>query len=965
MTYIQGGNYLKTQTDASGAITTFYYDNNDNPQKGLVVKVKDPNNNETTYTYNANTDEILSTAGKSNTSTSVSTSFTSQDYLPKTVVRNGTTYTYDYDNQNRVTAAKVGTQTLVTNSYDTRRRLSQQTFANGTTYQPVYDGRDRTVGEKWNGTQIVKYSYNENDRLSQMVDSTGSSPITYKYDYAFLGLMNKITGSDGTQTLYDYDMSGALVDLKFKKNNEIIHEARYHRNEKGNQEDNILTSLGTTAQHFNYDGFGRLTGQSAGPLVSLLEYAETTTTTSNQVSELTNENSDASLQEYAYGYDLNGNITEITEAVADTTTSYTYDGLNRLVSEAGPAGFYAYNYDVGGNLTSVTQGGTAVHNYTYGNTNWKDRLTALDGTAITYDANGNPLTFGGYTFTWQRGRQLASFSGNGLNITYTYDASGNRTKQVANGTTINYLYAGNLLMRQSDGTNALDFAYDANGKAVGFKYNGAPYLYVRNLQGDVVAITDADGDVVGSYTYDAYGNITAYSGAMASINPIRYRGYYQDPHTGWYFLQTRYYNPDWRRFLNSDALFIAGNDSISGSNMYAYCNGNPVMYSDPSGMGPITDWIKDNAIRLASKAISVVLIPETLAFFAVANWVVLPALQEQLGDDPMATLGLPPMLSWGANTILPIVPSSWKLNPWMEPTGLRHFMPVNMALGAPWAAYFLGFEPAKAGGITVFGKKRLQHTVYRTIEAKPMWQSQVGYDPLYDLAFSLGGPIERLMYKFKLDAISYVIWCWKGDYWNLGAGAEIGIYYNENEDAANNGYYKISTDLTVHTRMLIKYRPLGLVPFTLDDFHQTNWWVTSFTNAVQMPDVDKIEVDLDVRFTSYVSDATADPVVVTKNGNLDHLKLLKPFYDERQSLIGTERSWTEISMLPYANKSRPTGHSGGIHQCGKRPEFCTCTCTTSGCGNPCAQYTLKCVSGDPECEHVSDVGNGFQFHISY
>ena len=78
---------------------------------------------------------------------------------------------------------------------------------------------------------------------------------------------------------------------------------------------------------------------------------------------------------------------------------------------------------------------------------------------------------------------------------------------------------------------------------------------------------------------------------LKELNPIRYRGYYYDTETGYYFLQTRYYNPQWRRFINADSLFIAGDDVLNGSNMYAYCNGNPVMYCDPSGMGPILDFL--------------------------------------------------------------------------------------------------------------------------------------------------------------------------------------------------------------------------------------------------------------------------------------------------------------------------------------------------------------------------------------
>jgi len=75
------------------------------------------------------------------------------------------------------------------------------------------------------------------------------------------------------------------------------------------------------------------------------------------------------------------------------------------------------------------------------------------------------------------------------------------------------------------------------------------------------------------------------TGPMADINPIRYRGYYADNIFGWYWLQTRWYVPQWGRFLNADVLFIAGNP-LTAANMYAYCDGNPVMFVDPSGMAP-------------------------------------------------------------------------------------------------------------------------------------------------------------------------------------------------------------------------------------------------------------------------------------------------------------------------------------------------------------------------------------------
>jgi len=128
-----------------------------------------------------------------------------------------------------------------------------------------------------------------------------------------------------------------------------------------------------------------------------------------------------------------------------------------------------------------------------------------------------------------------------------------------------------------------------------FDSSGTSYFYLRNLQGDVVSIADKSGDLVVNYIYDAWGQVTASNPSMiwgapihpvGHANPIRYRGYYYDTETGYYWLQTRYYSPEWKRFINADALFIAGNP-LTASNMYAYCDGNPVMYVDPSGMNAV------------------------------------------------------------------------------------------------------------------------------------------------------------------------------------------------------------------------------------------------------------------------------------------------------------------------------------------------------------------------------------------
>ena len=141
-----------------------------------------------------------------------------------------------------------------------------------------------------------------------------------------------------------------------------------------------------------------------------------------------------------------------------------------------------------------------------------------------------------------------------------------------------------------------------------------------------MANTNTAGTIVASYTYDAWGNIISATGNMAAINPIRYRGYYWDSETGYYWLETRYYSPGWRRFINADSLFIAG-DELTAANMYAYCDGNPVMYVDPSGKNAIVraawkrafGYIQPKEVALINKHPGKATVALTLAGMAVAS----------------------------------------------------------------------------------------------------------------------------------------------------------------------------------------------------------------------------------------------------------------------------------------------------------------------------------------------------------
>ena len=179
--------------------------------------------------------------------------------------------------------------------------------------------------------------------------------------------------------------------------------------------------------------------------------------------------------------------------------------------------------------------------------------------------------------------------------TYTYNADGLRTSKTNGSLNYTYFYDSGRLYYMTRGTDQLWFAYD-DSVPMFVKYNATTYLYLTNLQGDVIAILDNTGAKVVEYAYDAWGNLLSITGSMAStlgvINPLTYRGYVYDHETGLYYLQSRYYNPTWGRFLNADS-FVSTGGSL-GSNMFAYCENDPVNLIDSTGTMPLATAYRDD-----------------------------------------------------------------------------------------------------------------------------------------------------------------------------------------------------------------------------------------------------------------------------------------------------------------------------------------------------------------------------------
>lgn len=275
---------------------------------------------------------------------------------------------------------------------------------------------------------------------------------------------------------------------------------------------------------------------------------------------------------------------------------------------------------------------------------------------IQYDAQGNPVNITNFFYNGsKRNHAVLSWDGRQLTniqiysetttkfaeIWYTYNDQGLRVMQLVDSIVdgipdgqYRYVLSGSLVASEIYSTRSgstwveqyqINYLFDYDGSLMGFKYcSGSTvttYLYVTNLQGDIVKIVNLSGDALVEYSYDAYGNITSVTGTLATTigqkNSYRYRSYLFDSSTGFYYLSSRYFNPEIGRFINADGLLGEVGDIFS-TNMYAYCSNNPVRYVDPSGFIEWQQvWNVVFAISLIIAVTVIVVVTAGLAAFAL------------------------------------------------------------------------------------------------------------------------------------------------------------------------------------------------------------------------------------------------------------------------------------------------------------------------------------------------------------
>lgn len=523
---------------------------------------------------------------------------------------NGFRYGFSYDGFGSTTAASIAGKQVVGYTYEPGNgNLVKTTYANGHEIRYTYDDQDRMTASFFKASagaaeqKLNTYVYNKEGNLCQVTNHMSGK--TYYLDYDLLDRLMRVRDEKGSYYEYTYDSNNHMRKL-FQQGSQggAAHVTTTYSYDKDGREKETRVS-GKFSRVTDYDSLGRIQGLymnvNNAALATTFEYGNSTgSSLSAQPSSIR-----VNGERYFYEYDANGNITSVEFLPALNSTkktwkeTYQYDERNQLIRENSQQQnkTFVYAYDLGGNLTSVkeypyTEGTitaaplkTETGTYASG---WKDQLVNWNGTAMTYDAIGNMLTRGNTTYSWTLGRKLAAVD-NGKKIQYFYDHTGSRTKKIVDGVATEYRMAGDLLMSETTNGQTLWFTYDSNANLFSMVTGGKHYFYQRNLQNDIIALVDESGDTVVNYTYDSWGKVLSITGSrkdtIGQLNPFRYRGYYYDKETGMYYLKNRYYDPELRRFISSDAVttLAASTETLHNRNLYTYCNQNPLTRSDSNG----------------------------------------------------------------------------------------------------------------------------------------------------------------------------------------------------------------------------------------------------------------------------------------------------------------------------------------------------------------------------------------------
>ena len=460
-------NHMQSVTDVNGNTTSYGY----NSLAEQLILTTDALGRETNYTYDTNSRRTAMVYRPGVAAIDYGYENGRLATLDRKTFRSGATqhqiYSFGYNQWGQATSTSVGDRVLSTNDYAPRGgNLTQTAYANGVAVTYSYDLLDRLVEKSYHETGkpdlTIRYTYNAESQLARLrYEEDGETIGSYAFEYDSLGRLIRSTamdenGSVTQRTEHLYDAFNRLSGQSWTLGSQTYSERyAYSDGEKGDGSLTSMTAATGDSLSFGYDALKRLnrvTVKNGSSVILNTAYAYRDVSWNRGSAQVEFRNvrlgSDSGmlLEGKKYSYDKAGNLVMISESTGDFNklVEYTYDSQNQLTSEAyyksGEAEAYItynYTYDTAGNLLTVSQKEgdttTLLQTYTYGDAQWHDLLTAVNGQAITYDASGNPLSYGGWSFGWQNGRQLKTASktsdGKTETLEYSYDADGIRTSK--------------------------------------------------------------------------------------------------------------------------------------------------------------------------------------------------------------------------------------------------------------------------------------------------------------------------------------------------------------------------------------------------------------------------------------------------------------------------------------------------------------------------------------------------------
>lgn len=574
---------IATVTDPLGHTSTFGYD-----ASGNLTSVTDPlNHHQTSLTYNGN-GQIATIADALNNT--VQFGYFSGDLVSITDPLGNTTRRFvDLAGRLASTTDALGNTTKF--QYNGYNLVTSVTDAQGNNTSFTYDGNGNMLTLVDPAGHTTSYTYDSMDRKASNTDALNRQE---SFTYDLNGNLSSHTDRKGQITAFTHDglnrrtLAGFGVTVTGGVSS--YQSTVAYTRDAGNRITQISDSLaGNIAR--GYDGLDRLASETT-PQGSIgytydLDGRRTSMTVSGQPA-------------VSYSYDNADRLTQISQG--SSSVSFNYDDDNRRSSLVLPNGVTAsYDYDQASHVTGINYqlGANILGGLTYtydqlgrrtqvggsfastglpgtvGSASYDaaNELTNWNGTPIAYDSNGNMVSDGTNSFTWNARNQVATIN----SVSLQYDALGRRVENTA-GTS--FLYDGANAAQELSGNTVTANALTGGVDELFTRTDSSgAFTALQDALGSTIALVDSGGNVQTTYTYDPFGNTTM-AGAV-NFNPSQYSGR-ENEGNGLYFYRARYYSPALQRFISEDPIGVKG-----GINLYAYADNSPVTLRDPSGKNPL------------------------------------------------------------------------------------------------------------------------------------------------------------------------------------------------------------------------------------------------------------------------------------------------------------------------------------------------------------------------------------------